>query len=230
MGVAATVALTAAMGIWKAKSEYDQNKAAARQAEANAEIQYLNADKKESQAYEQAQNNALNQEVKRRQLAAKQAQDENSVNASGLTMSGSNVNVLADSQYNMMFDQAIDAYNGRQKVENIFQQSTDFVNQGDQYKEQARQYKKAARNSLIKNAISTGASIAMIYAGGGLSKAGDAAKETGGAAQTWGSQYYMPASVQQNVLNSEMSNLTTGTSFGSSYANSIGKNLKYIRR
>lgn len=176
MGVAAAVGLTAAMGIWKAKTEYDQNKAAAAQAKANAEIAYLNADKKDEQAHEQAQNNALNLEVKRRQLMAKEKENENNVNASGLTLSGSNAQVLADNHYNMMFDMGLDAYNGRQKVNNIFEQSTDFVNQGDQYKEQARQYKKAARNSIIKNAIETGASIGMMYAGGNLSKVKDASK------------------------------------------------------
>ena len=176
MGIAAAVGLTAAMGIWKAKTEYDQNKAAAAQANANAEIAYLNAEKKDEQAHEQAQNNALNQEVKRRQLMARQSENENSVNASGLMLSGSNLQALSDSHYNMMFDMGLDAYNGRQKVNNIFEQSTEFVNQGDQYKEQAKQYKKAARNSIIKNAIETGASIGMIYAGGGLSKAKDADK------------------------------------------------------
>lgn len=173
MGVAAAVGLTAAMGIWKAKTEYDQNKAAAAQANANAEIAYLNADKKDEQAHEQAQNNALNLELKRRQLMAKENENENNVNASGLTMSGSNAQVLADNHYNMMFDMGLDAYNGRQKVDNIFEQATEFMNQGDQYKAQAKQYKKAARNSIIKNAIETGASIGMIYAGGGLTKVKD---------------------------------------------------------
>lgn len=115
MGVAATVALTAAMGLWQAKTEYDQNKAAAAQANANAEIAYLNAEKTDEQAHEQAQNNALNMELKRRQLMAKQSENENSVNASGLMLSGSNAQVLADNHYNMMFDMGLDAYNGRKK-------------------------------------------------------------------------------------------------------------------
>lgn len=175
MGATAiAIGLTAATGIWKAKTEYDQNKAAARVAQQNAEIQYLNADKKETQAYEEAQNNALNQEVKRRQMAAKMAADVNSVGGSGMTMSGSNIRVLSDNQYNYMLDLATDAYNGRRKVDNLFEESTDFVNQGDQYKEQARQYKKAAKNSIIKNAIETGASIALMGVGGAGSAAGKA--------------------------------------------------------
>lgn len=177
MGATAiAIGLTAAMGIWKGKTEYDQNKAAARVAQENAEIQYLNAEKKEAQGYEEAQNNALNQEVKRRQMAAKMAADVNSVGASGMTMSGSNIRVLSDNQYNYMLDLATDAYNGRRKVDNLFEESTNFVNQGDQYKEQAKQYKKAAKNSVIKNAIETGASIALMGVGG----AGSAAKTSAG--------------------------------------------------
>lgn len=174
MGATAiAIGLTAATGIWKAKTEYDANKAQARQAQANADMAYQNAQVKDTQAHEQAQNNALNQEVKRRQMAQKQKELENQVGASGLMMSGSNLSTLADSHYNMMFDLGIDSYNGRQKVDNIFQQSTDLYNQGDVYAQQAKQYKKAAKMSIIKNAIETGASVALAGAGS-ASKAKDA--------------------------------------------------------
>lgn len=177
MGATAAIALTLASGIWKAKTEYDANKAQARQAQAQADMAYQNAQIKDTQAHEQAQNNALNQEVKRRQMVQKQKELENQVGSSGLVMSGSNLSTLADSHYNMMFDLGIDSYNGRQKVDNIFQQSTDLYNQGDIYAGQAKQYKKAAKMSLIKNAIETGASIALAGAGGAghASKAKDAA-------------------------------------------------------
>ena len=175
MGATAiTIGLTAAAGIWKAKTEYDANKAQAKQMQAQADMAYMNAEKLDTQAHEQAQNNALNQEVKRRQMVAKQKTLENQVGASGLMMSGSNLSALSDSHYNMMFDLGIDSYNGRQKVDNIFQQSTDMVNQGDIYKKQSEQYKKAARMSLIKNALETGASIALAGAGSGSSSAGKA--------------------------------------------------------
>lgn len=173
MGATAiAIGVAAASGIWKAKTEYDQNKAAARQAQANADIAYQNAQIKDDQAHEQGKNNALNQEVKHRQMAAQLSQQQNQVGASGLTMSGSNMRVLEDNQYNMAFDMGIDAYNGRQKIDDLFQQSTNYLNQGDIYKDQAKQYKKAARMSLIKNALETGASIALAGAGG----AGSASK------------------------------------------------------
>ena len=179
MGAALTIGLTAATGIWKAKTEYDANKAQARQAQANADLAYQNAEKMDAQAHEQAQNNALNQEVKRRQMVQKQKEMENQVGASGLMMSGSNLSVLSDSQYNMMFDLGIDSYNGRQKVDNMFQQSTDYTNQGDIYAQQAKQYKKAAKMSIIKNALETGASIALAGAGSGAGSAGKAGKVSG---------------------------------------------------
>ena len=169
------IGLAAATGIWKAKTEYDQNKAAARQAQANADMAYRNAEAKDEQAHEQAQNNALNQDIKRRQMQAKMAEEQNQMASSGLALTGSNARVLADSQYNMALDMGIDAYNGRQKVDNIFQQSTDLQNQGNVYAYQAKQYKKAAKTSLIKNALETGITIAMAGAGGGASKAKDAA-------------------------------------------------------
>ena len=159
------IGLTAATGIWKAKTEAEANEAQARQMQANADLAYQNAQVKDTQAHEQAQNNALNQEVKRRQLMSRQKELENQVGASGLMMSGSNLSTLADSHYNMMFDLGIDSYNGRQKVDNMFQQSTDYTNQGDIYSQQAKQYKKAARTSIIKNAFETGASIALVGSG-----------------------------------------------------------------
>ena len=182
MGATAiAMGLTAAVGAWQAKTEYDANKAQAKQMQANANIAYQNAEKMDAQAHEQAQNNALNQEVKRRQMVQKQKEMENQVGASGLMMSGSNLSVLSDSHYNMMFDLGIDSYNGRQKVDNIFQQSTDQVNQGDIYSAQANQFKKAAKMSLIKNAIQTGASLALMGASSGAGSAGKAGKAAGSA-------------------------------------------------
>lgn len=181
MGATAlAIGLTAATGIWKAKTEYDANKAQARQAQAQADLAYQNAQVKDTQAHEQAQNNAINQEVKRQQLRAKEKAMENQVGASGLMMSGSNMSALADSHYNMMFDLGIESYNGRKQVDSLFQESTNYVNQGDIYAQQAKQFKKAAKMSLIKNAIETGASIAIAGAGGKgatkISKTGNVGK------------------------------------------------------
>lgn len=165
MGVAAAVGLTLAAGIWKAKSEYDANMAAARQAEGNARINDLNADKEQSRAYEIAKENALNDQIRRRQAAAKDASDINSVGASGLSLSGSNAFVAADNHYNRMLDISIESYNQGKNVDNAFENSTNFVNQRDQYKRQAAQYRSAASNSIIKNVFETGASIGMLYMG-----------------------------------------------------------------
>lgn len=195
MGATAiAIGLTAATGIWKAKTEYDANKAQARQMQANANLAYQNAEKMDAQAHEQAQNNALNQEVKRRQMVQKQKEMENQVGASGLMMSGSNLNVLSDSHYNMMFDLGIDSYNGRQKVDNMFQQSTDYTNQGNIYAQQANQFKKAAKMSLIKNALETGASIALAGAGSGGSagKAGASKNGIYGNKSTWNPKWNYP--------------------------------------
>ena len=191
MGVAAAVGLTLATGIWKAKTEYDQNKAAARQASENAEIAYLNAEKEDQRGHQIAQENAMNDQLRRRQAAAKNAADINSVGASGISLSGSNMSVLADNNYNRMLDISIESYNAGKNVDSAFESSTNFVNQGDQLKKQAEQYKKAAKNSIIKNAIETGASLALMGAGSGAGKATKATKAGGiyGDAGKWKSSW-----------------------------------------
>lgn len=55
---------------------------------------------------------------------------------------------------------AIERYNSRQGVENIFQQSTDLVNQRDIYNQNARNYRKAGKRALMNNMLMSGLSLA----------------------------------------------------------------------
>lgn len=160
MGVAAMVGATLLGGWLQGRAAQRQANAQAAQAQANADIAYRNAENLQKQAEQQAQNNALNEETKRRKILLQQGQQRANIGAAGITASGSALAVMADSQFNAEQDLAIERYNGRQKVDNIFQQSTDNVNQGDIYASSARAYRKAGKRAMMNSMLQAGLSVA----------------------------------------------------------------------
>lgn len=160
MGVAAMVGATLLGGWLQGRAAQRQANAQAAQAQANADIAYRNAENLQKQAEQQAQNNALNEETKRRKILLQQGQQRANIGAAGITASGSALAVMADSQFNAEQDLAIERYNGRQKVDNIFQQSTDNVNQGDIYASNARAYRKAGKRAMMNSMLQAGLSVA----------------------------------------------------------------------
>lgn len=160
MGVAATIGATLLGGFISGRAQQQQYNAAAQQAEINAQIANQNADKLQAQAEEQSKSNTINEENKRRRMNAMLSQQRANIGASGITASGSAANALADSAYNMETELAIERYNSRQGVENIFQQSTDLVNQRDIYNQNARNYRKAGKRALMNNMLMSGLSLA----------------------------------------------------------------------
>ena len=160
MGVAAMVGATLLGGWLQGRAAQRQANAQAAQAQANADIAYRNAENLQKQAEQQAQNNALNEETKRRKILLQQGQQRANIGAAGITASGSALAVMADSQFNAEQDLAIERYNGRQKVDNIFQQSTDNVNQGDIYASNARAYRKAGKRAMMNSMLQAGVSVA----------------------------------------------------------------------
>ena len=87
-------------------------------------------------------NEGNEREAKRRILSQTVA----NTGASNVTMSGSALNVLASNQYMIDKDMAIKGYNNRQKVDDMFNTSTNYFNNGNQYYGNAESYKQAARN------------------------------------------------------------------------------------
>ena len=160
MGVAATIGATLLGGFISGRAQQQQYNAAAQQAEVNAQIANQNADKLQAQAEEQSKSNTINEENKRRRMNAMLSQQRANIGASGITASGSAANALADSAYNMETELAIERYNSRQGVENLFQQSTDLVNQRDIYNQNARNYRKAGKRALMNNMLMSGLSLA----------------------------------------------------------------------
>lgn len=160
MGVAAMVGATLLGGWLQGRAAQRQANAQAAQAQANADIAYRNAENLQKQAEQQAQNNALNEETKRRKILLQQGQQRANIGAAGITASGSALAAMADSQFNQEQELAFERYNARQQVDNIFQQSTDNVNQGDIYASSARAYRKAGKRAMMNSMLQAGLSVA----------------------------------------------------------------------
>lgn len=187
MGVAATIGATLLGGFITGRAQQQQYNAAAQQAEVNAQIADQNADKLQAQAEEQSKSNTINEENKRRRMNAMLSQQRANIGASGIAASGSAASALADSAYNMETELAIERYNSRQGVENIFQQSTDLVNQRDIYNQNARNYRKAGKRALMNNMLMSGLSLeGSLYSPKSAGKQGAASYGKGSSGYGWG--------------------------------------------
>lgn len=192
MGVAAVIGATLAGGYLSGRAQQQQANAQAAQYEANARIAYDNAEKLQNQAEQQAQNNAINEENKRRRIRQLQGSNIANVGASGVMASGSVAGALADSAYNSEMDLAIERYNNRRNVDQYFQASTDSVNQGDVYKSNADQYRKAGKRAMMNSMLQSGLSLAgSLYSPKSSAKQADnnvfGSMNSGGFTyQTWG--------------------------------------------
>lgn len=208
MGVGVMIGATLLGGYLQGRAARQQANAQAAQAQANADIAYNNAQRLQEQAETQAQNNAINEENKRRRLLQQQGQQRANIGAAGITASGSALAAMADSQFNMEQDLAIERYNGRQKIDNIFRQSTDSVNQGDIYAANARAYRKAGKRAMMNNMLQAGLSVAANlystksigalkagasglkdYSIGGFTKMSGLPASTGGGITSYGTSY-----------------------------------------
>ena len=174
MGVVGTVIGTLGMAFMQGRAQQQQYEAQARAAEANAAIQQQNAEimaqnseKARQNAEETARVNAMNAEQERRRKQLIIGKQTAAGGASGLTNSGSLANALADSQEAIDYDTMVGLWNGRQNVDKIFGQSTDFSNQSSQYKyaadverQNASNYraagKRAFMTSMLSGAVSAG--------------------------------------------------------------------------
>lgn len=213
MGVGVMIGATLLGGYLQGRAARQQANAQATQAQANADIAYNNAQRLQEQAETQAQNNAINEENKRRRLLQQQGQQRANIGAAGITASGSALAAMADSQFNMEQDLAIERYNGRQKVDNIFQQSTDNVNQGVIYAANAKAYRKAGKRAMMNSMLQAGLSVAAnLYSAksiGALKTGSSGLKDYGLTGFTKMSG--LPASTGGGI-----------TSYGTSYGNADG--------
>lgn len=204
MGVGVAIGATLLGGYMQGRAQRQAYEAQARQADQQAQIAYNNAAVLQEQGEQQAQNNAVNEENKRRRILKQRGKNIANVGASGVAMSGSALDFMADSQYNSEMELAIDRWNGRQQVDQYFQNSTDNLNQGDVYKRNASQYRKAGKRAMINSMLQSGLSLAgNLYSPKSVGAQKEAASSGG---STWGSANY-----NYNGGNSSIRHFNSGT-------------------
>lgn len=204
MGVGVAIGATLLGGYLQGRAQKQAYEAQARQAEQQAQIAYNNAAILQEQGEQQAQNNAINEENKRRRILQQRGKNIANVGASGVAMSGSALDFMADSAYNEEMELAIDRYNGRQQVDQYMQSSTDNLNQGDVYKRNASQYRKAGKKAMMNSMLQSGLSLAAnLYSPKSVGAQKEAASSGG---STWGSANY-----NYNGGNSSIRHFNSGT-------------------
>lgn len=184
MGVAGTIIATLGSAYLQGQAERRQANARAAEAETNAEIAMRNSQKQQENAEQQAQNNAINEENKRRRLSQYGAKQRAVIGASGITATGSALMTLADTQYAQAKELAMDAYNGRQKVDEMVSQSNDMYNQGLIYKQNARDYRKAGKRAFMTHMLMGTLSLAGNLYSAGSAGAQSAKQAAGGFGDT----------------------------------------------
>lgn len=166
MGVAAMVVGTLFSSWMQGRAQQAQAEAAARQSEQNAQIAQMNADKAQEIAERQDENNKINAENERRRALIRMGQQRAAIGASGVTASGSAAAALADTGYAINEQTGMSLYNGRQQVDNMLQQSTDFQNQSNFHSANASDYRTAGRRAMMNSMLTGAFSLASnLYTG-----------------------------------------------------------------
>ncbi len=234
MGVAGMIIGTLGSGWLMGRSQQQQAEAAAEQQERNAQIADRNADKLQDQADQQSQNNAINAENKRRRMSQIEGQQKASIGASGITATGSALTALTDSAYNMEAELGTDAYNGKQKVTSILDQSTDYVNQRNIYNANAANYRAAGKRAMVNSMLMSGFTLA----GSLYNSKSEASQSTGSSGSAgFGDTAYdystgrmtYPTSVGNNYLNTAYGSVSPGLGsvFGNDYTFGTANGKKY---
>lgn len=148
MGIAGAVIGALGMAFMQGYSQKRQADEAARQAELNANIAKQNAATLDAQAKEQDRINKINEENQRRQLNLKMGEQRAAIGASGIDLSGSAEAALTQTKQNIEMDMGMTAFNNRQKVDSIFNDSTNQTNQELQLRKQAQNYRAAGRQAM----------------------------------------------------------------------------------
>lgn len=201
MGVVGTVLTTLGSAYLSGRAQQQQYEAQAAQAQANAEIQARNAEisrqnseKARQNAEQTARNNAFNAENARRQALLREGQQRARIGASGIQASGSAAAALADTRYAINQNTAASLYSGRQTVDKIFGQATDFTNQAAQYQynsdvmnANARDYREAGKRAFMSSMLGGAFSLAgSLYTS--KSAAAQSAGESAASGGGWGSE------------------------------------------
>lgn len=187
MGMAGLIIGTIGAAFLQGRAAREQAEAQARQYEAQAKMQQAeaenaaqNAQRANKEAQEQARVATENTEMRRRQLLQKEGEQRAKISASNITATGSALNALADTRWDIDRDTATQLYNGMQGAYATFGKATDYSNESNKYDYYARQNqanaegaraagKRAEMNAWLGGAFSLASNLSGFGGGGGNS-------------------------------------------------------------
>ena len=199
MGVVGTIIGMLGMSFLEGQAQKRAYEAQAQQARQNAEIlaknaatMEKNAENARKNAEETARNSALNTELQRRKARQAVAHQNALIGKSGLSRTGSLANALNDSYENVDTETAMELFNGRQAVTKIEGQSTDFVNQANQYhfssrleKRNANAYEEAGQRAFMTSILTGALKAGMAYGIGSIGSGASSSSATSVSGNTW---------------------------------------------
>lgn len=160
MGVVGAVIGTLGAAFMQGRAQQQQAEAAARREEYNAAVMQANANKEDQRARAEAENNKIATENARRRELLRIGKQRAAIGASGITASGSAATALADTRYAIDQETGMMLYNGRQRVDDMFQRSTDYTNQELQHRANASNYRAAGKQAMMNSMLMGAFSLA----------------------------------------------------------------------
>lgn len=218
MGMAGLIIGTIGAAFLQGRAAREQAEAQARQYEAQAKMQQAeaenaaqNAQRANKEAQEQARVATENTEMRRRQMLLREGQQKAKIGASNITATGSALNALADTRWDIDRDTATQLYNGMQGAYATFGKATDYSNESNKYDYYARQNqanaegaraagKRAEMNAWLGGAFNLASNLSG-FGGGGGNSGTDAASGSGwenGGNATWTNWNYKTGSSYKN--------------------------------
>lgn len=215
MGVAGMIIGTLGAAFLQGRAAREQAEAQARQYEAQAAMQQAeaenaakNAERANKQAQDEARTATQNTEMRRRQMLLREGQQRAKISASNITATGSALNALADTRWDIDYDTMTQLQNGMQGAYARFGQATDISNESNKYDYYARQNqanaegaraagKRAEMNAWLGGAFSLAGNLSGLGGGGGSSGSTGASGST-----VYGSAVYDPAQSTRGIAGS----------------------------
>ena len=201
MGVAGMIIGTLGAAFLQGQAAREQAEAQAAQYEAQAKMQQAeaenaakNAERANKEAQEQARVATENTEMRRRQLLRKEGEQRAKIGASNITATGSALNAMADTRWDIDYDTMAQLYNNMQGAYSTFGKATDYSNESNKYDYYARQNranaegaraagKRAEMNAWLGGAFGLASNLSSFSGGGSSGTTG--ASGSGWETNTW---------------------------------------------
>jgi len=214
MGMAGLIIGTLGAAFLQGRAAREQAEAQAAQYEAQAKMQQAeaenaakNAERANKEAQEQARVATENTEMRRRQLLRKEGEQRAKIGASNITATGSALNAMADTRWDIDYDTMTQLYNNMQGAYQTFGKATDYSNESNKYDYYARQNqanaegaraagKRAEMNAWLGGAFSLAGNLS------GFGSVGGGGSSSGGGSSVYGSAVYDPAQSTRGIAGS----------------------------